>query len=137
MCYRSYVFDTSIKSCTQYLRNKGYNITFLPEEIELEAMTAQLKNKGMTDGRYKYNADGLICANDFSGLEILLTEVSSGYGSGDGSKVSFDHYKAMFGMLSMMRIIAQTYNKGTFDTFRKLKIHFLHDHGRQQYHYFF
>jgi hypothetical protein len=100
-------------------------------------MTAQLKNKGMTDGRYKYNADGLICANDFSGLEILLTEVSSGYGSGDGSKVSFDHYKAMFGMLSMMRIIAQTYNKGTFDTFRKLKIHFLHDHGRQQYHYFF
>ncbi|KAG0745759.1 hypothetical protein G6F57_001287 [Rhizopus arrhizus] len=109
MCYRSYIFDT--------------------REIELEAMTVQLKNKGMTDGRYKYNADGLICANDFSSLEILLTEVSSGYGSGDSSKASFDHYKAMFGMLSMMRTIAETYNKGTFDTFRKLKIHFLHGHG--------
>lgn len=97
----------------------------------MEAMTTQLKNKGMTDGRYKYNVDGLIYANDSSGLEILLTEVSSGYGSGNGSKVSFDHYKAMFGMLSMMRTIAQTYNEGTFNTFKKLKIHFLHGHGRQ------
>ncbi|KAI9340614.1 hypothetical protein BD770DRAFT_422260 [Pilaira anomala] len=83
----------------------------------------------MTDGRYKYKADGLVCANDFSSLEILLTEVSSGYGSSDSSKVSFDHYKGLFGMLSMMRTIAQTYNKGTIDTFRKLKIHFLHGHG--------
>ncbi|KAI9005466.1 hypothetical protein CLU79DRAFT_713129 [Phycomyces nitens] len=83
----------------------------------------------MTDGRYKYYADGLICANDFSSLEILLTEVSSGYGGGNSSKVSFDHYKAMLGMLSMLRTIAQKYNKATFDTFKKLKIHFLHGHG--------
>ncbi|OAD81422.1 hypothetical protein PHYBLDRAFT_157133 [Phycomyces blakesleeanus NRRL 1555(-)] len=29
MCYGSYVFDTSLKSCTQYLRDKGYDIAFL------------------------------------------------------------------------------------------------------------
>ncbi|EIE87225.1 hypothetical protein RO3G_11936 [Rhizopus delemar RA 99-880] len=100
-------------------------------------MTTQLKNKGLIYGRYKYQADDLICADDLSGLEILLTEVSSGYGSGDDSKASFDYYKAMFGMLSMMRTIAQKYNKDTFDTFSNLKVHFLHGHGRQQFHYFF
>ncbi|KAI8646534.1 hypothetical protein BD408DRAFT_336494 [Parasitella parasitica] len=83
----------------------------------------------MTDGRYKYKADGMICANDFSSLEILLGEVSSGYGNSDSSKVSFDHYKGMFGILSMMRTVAQTYNKGTIDTFGKLKIHFFHGYG--------
>lgn len=137
MCYRSYIFDASLKSCTQYLRDRGHDITFLPGEIDLEAMTVQLKDKGMTDGRYKYKADGLICANDFSSLEILLTEVSSGFGCTDISKVSFDHYKGMFGMLSMIRTIAQKYNRGTIQTFKKLKIHFIHGHGRQQYHYVF
>lgn len=68
MCYCSYIFDTSLKNCTQYLRDKGYDITFLPGEIDLEAMTVQLKEKGMIDGRYKYKADGLFCANDISNI---------------------------------------------------------------------
>ncbi|KAL7322173.1 hypothetical protein PS15p_211829 [Mucor circinelloides] len=46
ICYRSYVFDTSLKSCTRYLRDKGYDITFLPGEIDLKAMTVQLEDKG-------------------------------------------------------------------------------------------
>ncbi|KAI9486425.1 MAG: hypothetical protein EXX96DRAFT_626596 [Benjaminiella poitrasii] len=103
-------------------------MTFLPEVVELKAMTTQLRNKGLIDGRYKYQSDGLICVDDLSGLETLLTEISSGYDSSDDSKVSFDHYKEVFGMLSMMRTIAQKYNKGTFDTFRKLKVYFLHGH---------
>ena len=70
MCYQSYIFDKSIKNCVKYLRFKGHQLTFLPGEIELEAMIVQLKNKGMTNGRYKYNADGVICAVDFSHLEI-------------------------------------------------------------------
>ncbi|KAG1451682.1 hypothetical protein G6F55_009062 [Rhizopus delemar] len=134
---RSLVADRKLLTDILENLNKGYKTTFLPGEIELEAMTTQLKNKGLIYGRYKYQADDLICADDLSGLEILLTEVSSGYGSGDDSKASFDYYKAMFGMLSMMRTIAQKYNKDTFDTFSNLKVHFLHGRGRQQFHYFF
>lgn len=130
-CVISRIFDKSIKNCVKYLRFKGHQLTFLPEEIELEAMIVQLKNKGMTNGRYKYNAGGVICAVDFSHLEIWLTEVSSKYVSSDTGKVCFDHYKAMLGILAMMRTIAQKYNKGTFDTFRKLKVRFLHGYGRQ------
>ncbi|KAI7874548.1 hypothetical protein K492DRAFT_137713 [Lichtheimia hyalospora FSU 10163] len=88
-----------------------------------------MNSQGLTDGRYRYCADGIMSADDFSGLEFLLTEVSSGYKNGDTSKISFDHYKAMFGMLAMIRTLAQKYNKGSLETFRKLRIHFLHAHG--------
>ncbi|PHZ09803.1 uncharacterized protein RHIMIDRAFT_245995 [Rhizopus microsporus ATCC 52813] len=106
ICYRQYVFDRSIKTCVKYLRCKGNKVTFLPGEIELEAARAQLKNKRMTDDRYKYNVDGMIYADDFSHLELLLIKVSSEYVSNDTGKVSFDHYKAMFGMLAIIRNIA-------------------------------
>ncbi|CAO3650123.1 unnamed protein product [Mucor hiemalis] len=128
-CYRSYLFDKCMMTTTKYFRNVNYDITFFPGEIELNSMTTQLKQKGMNDGRYKYNADGTLVANDLSAIEILLTEVSSGYGFNENGKVSFDHHKAMFGMLSMIRSVAQVYNKASFNTFTKLKIHFLHVHG--------
>ncbi|KAJ8661500.1 hypothetical protein O0I10_002766 [Lichtheimia ornata] len=91
-------------------------------------MSTQLNSQGLTNGRYRYCADGIISVDDFSGLEILLTEVSSGFGNSDTSKISFDHYKVLFGMLSMIRTLAQRYNKGSLDTFRTSKIHFLHAH---------
>jgi hypothetical protein len=119
-----------MKATTKYLRSVNHNVTFFPGEIELDAMTIQLKQKGMNDRRYKYNADGTLRANDLSATEILLTEVSSGYGSNDAGKISFDHYKAMFGMLAMIRTVALLYDKVSFNTFTKLKIHFLHAHGK-------
>ncbi|KAI8080500.1 hypothetical protein BDF21DRAFT_339618 [Thamnidium elegans] len=93
-------------------------------------MTIQLKQKGMNDGRYKYNAGGMLIVNDLSAIEILLTEVSSGYGSNEAGKISFDHYKAMFGMLAMIRTVAQLYDKVSFNTLTKVKIHFMHAHGK-------
>ncbi|KAI7903548.1 uncharacterized protein BX663DRAFT_530727 [Cokeromyces recurvatus] len=89
----------------------------------------------MNDGRYKYNADGTLIVNDLSAIEILLTEVSSGYGSNETGKISFDHYKAMCGMLAMIRTVAQLYDKASFNTFTKLKIHFLHAHGNSIRHW--
>ncbi|KAG0928310.1 hypothetical protein G6F57_013565 [Rhizopus arrhizus] len=128
-CYRSYLFDKCMMATTKYLRNVNHDITFFPGEIELNSMTTQLKQKGMNDGRYKYNTDGTLIVNNFSAIEILLTEVSSGYGSNEAGKISFDHYKAMFGMLAMIQTVAQLYDKVSFNTFTKLKIHFLHAHG--------
>ncbi|KAI9488790.1 hypothetical protein BDB00DRAFT_771874 [Zychaea mexicana] len=91
-------------------------------------MTTQLKLKGLNNGHYKYNADGIIKDNQ-SDLEILLTEVSSAFGSNEVGKISFDHYKAMFGQLSMLRTVAHIYEYASFNTFKKLKVHFLHGHG--------
>lgn len=84
----------------------------------------------MNDSRYKYNADGTMIFNDLSAIEIPLTKVSSGYGSNEVAKVSFDHYKAMFDMLAMIKTVAKLYHNASFNTFKKLKIHFLHAHGK-------
>ncbi|KAI7898051.1 uncharacterized protein BX663DRAFT_582987 [Cokeromyces recurvatus] len=128
-CYRSYLFDECMKMMNKYMCDKGNKVTFLPGEIELDAMSVQLKEKGLNDSRYKYKADGIIFSNRYSDLEILLTEVSNSYKSKDNGKVSFDHHKAMFGMLSMLRTIAMKYKHASFNTFKKVKIHFLHGHG--------
>ncbi|KAI8971595.1 hypothetical protein BDF20DRAFT_907297 [Mycotypha africana] len=82
----------------------------------------------MNDGRYKYNAAGTLIVNNFFFL-------SSGYGSNDAGKISFDHHKAMFGILAMIRTVAQLYDKASFNTFTKLKIHFLHAHGNSIRHW--
>lgn len=95
-------------------------------------MTFQLKEGGLVDRRYKYNADGIISTNSHT-LEILLAEVSNGYGSNDQNKISFDHNKAMFGMLAMIKTIAQKYEQAQLSTFKKLKVHFLHGFGRRSY----
>lgn len=58
-------------------------------------MSTQMISQGVNDGRYNYCADGIISADDFSGLEVLLTEVSSGYNNNGTSKISFDHYEAI------------------------------------------
>ncbi|KAG0745649.1 hypothetical protein G6F57_008164 [Rhizopus arrhizus] len=39
--------------------------------------------------------------------EILILETSSAYNSASDEKVSFDHYEAMFGLLAMMKTIAE------------------------------
>ncbi|KAI9497048.1 hypothetical protein BDB00DRAFT_51774 [Zychaea mexicana] len=158
--YRSYVFDPCLKNVAKYLRRTGYQITFLPGEIELNAITKQLQHSGMKDGRYHYKADGMLRADEFPDMEILLTEVSNGYGSNSTGKSSFDHYKAINWLLkdrceplrfaayhicpseatllqSYVRnacyvannIIAQKYSKASLNTFRTLKVHFLHGHG--------
>ncbi|KAI9477728.1 MAG: hypothetical protein EXX96DRAFT_650172 [Benjaminiella poitrasii] len=63
---------------------------FCHDEVCLEAMSTQLKALNMMiDGRNKYNADGLIRI--------------------DQSKSKFDHHKSLFGLLAMMKTIADEY----------------------------
>ncbi|KAI7852415.1 hypothetical protein BDC45DRAFT_443997 [Circinella umbellata] len=92
-------------------------------------MTIQLRGQGMTDGRLKYHADGKICVDEL-GTEILLSEVSSSFDENTKGKISFDHHKAMFGLLVMLRTIAGFYQYASFETFTKLKLHFIHTHNR-------
>ncbi|KAG2221103.1 hypothetical protein INT45_008624 [Circinella minor] len=53
----------SLQSCTRYLRKKHYDVTYIPGEVELISMTEQLSLQGMTDHRFRYNADGKILMN--------------------------------------------------------------------------
>lgn len=84
-CYRSYTFDGCMKASAKLISSLGYDVMFLPGEIELAAMTTQLSQQGLKDGRLRYYADGIMIANSH---EFLLTEVSSGYNSADNSKVN-------------------------------------------------
>lgn len=62
--------------------------------------------------------------------KALMFEASSAYERCTAAKATFDHYKAMFGMLGVLRNTASRYCHASFDTFRKLKIHFVHAHGK-------
>lgn len=128
-CLRFYVVDPLLRNCNDFLLQHGRSVLFFPGEIELNSMTMQLQSQGITDGRLKYNADGKILVEDLS-TEILLSEVSSSYGKNSKGKTSFDHHKAMFGLLAMIRTIAILYKYGSFETFSRLKLHFAHTHGK-------
>ncbi|KAL0093159.1 hypothetical protein F4703DRAFT_1730269 [Phycomyces blakesleeanus] len=69
-------------------------------------MTSQLKQKRIDDGRLKYNADSIIKVDESSAFEIPLTEVPSGFNSNDKMKTSFYHYKAMYGMLTIIKTLS-------------------------------
>ncbi|CAO3692118.1 unnamed protein product [Rhizopus stolonifer] len=96
-------------------------------EVCLEAMSTQLKALDMmVNGRYKYNADGLIRMYGYKNLEILLPETSSYSGCGDQSKSKFDQHKDFFGSLAMIKTIADEYQYASISTFKKVKIIFAH-----------
>ncbi|KAI7851335.1 hypothetical protein BDC45DRAFT_538414 [Circinella umbellata] len=90
-------------------------------------MTIQLRSQGIADGRLKYHADGKLLVDDM-GTEILLSEVSSSFDENSKGKTSFDHHKAMFGLLTMVRTIAGLFKYSSFETFSKLKLHLIHTH---------
>lgn len=93
-------------------------------------MTSELVKDGQTDGRYKYYADGVLRVNN---LEVLIMEASSAYDKATDIKSAFDHYKGMFGALSIMTHIASKYKYASFNIFKLLKIHFVHAHGKKKY----
>lgn len=113
-CLNSGLIEPSLKACVRMLRINGYDISYLPAEVELNSMTVQLTKEGLLDNRFKYNADGKIRINA-NKQEPLIVEVSSGLDQGTQEKIDFDHSKAMFGMLAVLKTIADKYNYGSFE----------------------
>ncbi|KAG2204653.1 hypothetical protein INT47_011948 [Mucor saturninus] len=91
---------------SEYFKDLGHEVTFYPGEVELKAMTVQLQSQGITDKRLRYNAYGTILCNS------IATEA---FGENDKGKTSFDHYKAMFGSLMMLRTLARKYKYASFN----------------------
>lgn len=96
----------------------------------LKSMTQQLKNVGLyVDDKHIYKTDGLIKLFDLKGQEIILVETSGSFTNDDKNKVNFDHHKGVYGMLSMLKCIADDYNHASLATFVKMKVYFLHAAG--------
>lgn len=85
------------------------------------------------EGSSLYNADGIIKFYNIKQLEILLLETSSSFGSTDKTKSSFDHHKGLFGILSMLKTVADEFYLASVGTFSKLKLFFVHASGSGYY----
>ncbi|KAI7858492.1 hypothetical protein BDC45DRAFT_434027 [Circinella umbellata] len=72
-----------------------------------------------------YNADAILRATDIGNAEICLLETSSAFDKAGRPKISFDHRKAMFGLLS----IAQEYYHAMYKELKKMEFIFIHAHG--------
>ncbi|KAL9553165.1 hypothetical protein MBANPS3_003415 [Mucor bainieri] len=93
----------------------------------LKSMTKQLKNGGIyVDDKHIYKTDGLIKLFDLKEQEIILVETSGSFTNDDKNKINFDHHKAVYGMLSMLKCIANDYDHASLNTFEKIKVYFLH-----------
>lgn len=103
---------------------------FLPGEEKLAAMTKQIKTlKGKLDNRKVYKADGIVCHQN--GLELMLLETAGSFKSNDAAKATFDNSKGMFGLLAMLKTIADRYHFASCESFKKLKLLFLQPSGKK------
>ncbi|KAG0183409.1 hypothetical protein DFQ28_001645 [Apophysomyces sp. BC1034] len=128
-CYNGQVLHPCIRACCRMLRVRDRGVSFLPAEEELISMSKQLRKRGLLDQRFKYNADGILRLKSIANVEILLLETSSAYDSASNGKTSFDHFKGMFGLLSMLKTVADEFPLADYDIFKQLKLHFIHAHG--------
>ena len=62
-------------------------------------------------------------------IEICVVEVSGEYLNQETRKIYFDHRKANYGCLAMLKTIADQYKYASVDVFEQLKIYFVHAAG--------
>ncbi|KAI8390378.1 hypothetical protein BD560DRAFT_452135 [Blakeslea trispora] len=84
----------------------------------------------VTDNNIEFKvltADGIIIKMFASKeVEVALLETSSHFRSQDRAKHSFNHHKGTYGVLAMLKGIADEYHLASADTFSKLKVLFVH-----------
>ncbi|KAI7906786.1 uncharacterized protein BX663DRAFT_466981 [Cokeromyces recurvatus] len=90
-------------------------------------MSTQLNSVGLyRDDAGQFKVDGIITLYGIHRLELLLLETSSHFGYTDRSKISLDHYKGLFGALSMLKTIADTFYFASIEQFGQMKVFFTH-----------
>lgn len=82
-------------------------------EAPLQSMATQTRTLELyKEESHSYLADVII-----KGLESLLLEISGSFASMDRAKHSFDHHKGVFRALSMLKSIADKYEKAYIEAF--------------------
>lgn len=103
---------------------------FLTGQPILHSMTKQMKAVGLyIDDKNVYKSDGVVLLFGLKQQEILLLETSGSFTNLDKTKTNFDHHKGVYGLLSMIKCIADDYRFGSVDTFMKIKAYFIHAAG--------
>ena len=124
----------SLKFALYAITGNTRGLAFFPGEEQLLSMTKQLKNNNTQyDERSCYKGDAVLrCLDNKTGgnMELLLLETSNSYDDTTEKKVNFDFHKGMFGIVAMLKTIADRYNYAPFDSFKKLKLYFMHAHSR-------
>lgn len=96
----------------------------------MESTKKQLKALGLQDNdKSQYKADGLIKLYGIKNLEVLLLETSGSFNNSDKVKINFDHHKGTFGSLAMLKTVADGFCFASVETFKKLKVFFVHASG--------
>lgn len=116
-CLNSNLIKPCLQACCRMLRNKKYEITYVPGEVELTSMAEQLSKQKLLDNYFKYYPDGKVRSNADK-QEPLLLKVSSALGRATQDKIAFDHAKAMFGLLTILKTLVCKYSHGSFEPFR-------------------
>ncbi|KAI8877157.1 hypothetical protein K501DRAFT_278719 [Backusella circina FSU 941] len=113
------------------IKNMEKAVQFILDEEQLRAMDIQLKrSNGTFNGLQCYKGDGILKYEvEKQTVEILLLETSSGYDEASNTKKGFDHHKATFGLLAMLKVIADEWEMGSFKSFSNIKMYFLHACG--------
>lgn len=108
------IIDPLFPACNKYLQDHNNDVAFYCGEVELKSVTVQLNVLNTTQ------------LAQFCLTEYPLSEVFSAFAENDKVKTSSDHYKAMFGLLMILKTNAKRYKYASFNTLKKLKIHFIH-----------
>jgi len=128
--FNNYFIEPNLKAVCNSIDHSKYNwakLGFFDGEEELLSMTQQLKRTGkFVDHRYIYKADGVVRLQEAHNIEICVVEVSNEYLNKDNRKIYFDHHKANYGCLAMLKTIADHYKYASVDVFEKLQIYFVH-----------
>lgn len=119
------------------LKDHSCQADFKRDEANLVAMSKQLIALGLeVDNKSQYKADGLIKFYGLNQLEALLLETSGSLNNTDKVKINFDHHKAIFGSLAMLKTVADEFPHASIKTFKDLKVYFVHAAGKCQYYQF-
>lgn len=78
------------------------------------------------DEKSQYKSDGLVKISNLKDLEILLLESSGHFSNSDKVKINLDHHKGIYGILAMLKCIADEYSFASVAKFSQVKVFFLH-----------
>lgn len=122
------IFPAARLSIMDYDHNTDL-LEFLPGEVFLQSMADKLKQV-VGESPSTYKADGIIRLKDAHNLDLVLFETSGALSRGSKRKKTFDFYKGMFGVISMIKSLADAYNFGSLKALSAVNIYFIHTRGK-------
>ncbi|KAI8143394.1 hypothetical protein BJV82DRAFT_514846 [Fennellomyces sp. T-0311] len=125
--YNSLLPHPTLRAVVAAISNQQFQ--FVPGEEQLVAMSVQLKRRlPMFSEREAYNADGVVRLTIDKGFttELLVLETSRAYNKAEKTKSAYDHHKAMFALLAMVKALADKYPMAYFENIAAIKVFFLH-----------